>query len=262
MPEVLYEKKGKIAYITLNRPEAFNAVTMNMWRELAKITADFQNDPEMWAAIVTGSGDKAFCAGADLKEIDQLRREDDKSGKHFLVPAPYQTITRDMRVWKPIIAAVNGLALGGGLEIALSCDIIIAAENAKLGVPEVKAGVIPGMGGTQRLPRAIPFKIALEMLMTGDPLSAQDAYRVGLVSKVVPLAQLMPTAEAMANRINENAPLAVRAAKECATRGIRMSLDDGLRLEHLQVDVIFQTEDGREGPNAFASKRKPNWKGK
>jgi enoyl-CoA hydratase/carnithine racemase len=217
----------------------------------------------VWVAILTGSGDKAFSAGADLKQINQRHADADKHNRLFVTVAPWHIFTRGVgiEVWKPVIAAINGIALGGGLEIALACDIRIAADHAQLGVPEVKAAVIPGVGGTQRLPRLIPCGIALEMLMTGDPLSAQEAYRVGLVNKVVPLKDLMPTAEALANRISENAPLAVRAVKEAVYRGVQMSLGDGLRLEQLMSDMLLQTADGKEGPAAFSAKRKPRYTG-
>jgi len=264
MAEIIYEKKDKIAYITLNRPEAYNAVTIEMWHEMLKIWLDFRDDPDVWVAILTGAGDKAFSAGADLKQLNQRHIDADKHDRIFVAVAPWHIFTRGVgaEVWKPVIAAVNGIALGGGMEIALACDIRIAADHAQLGLPEVKAAVIPGVGGTQRLPRLIPFGIALEMLLTGDPISAQEAYRVGLVNKVVPLKQLMPTAEALANRINENAPLAVRAAKEAAHRGVNMSLGDGLRLEQLMSDMLLQTEDGKEGPSAFSAKKKPVYKGR
>jgi enoyl-CoA hydratase/carnithine racemase len=263
MPDILYEKKGKIAYITLKRPAAYNAVTMEMWHEMLKIWLDFRDDPNVWAAILTGAGDKAFSAGADLKQISQRHADADKHNRLFVAVAPWHLFTRGagIEVWKPVIAAVNGMALGGGLEIALACDLRVAAEHAQLGVPEVKAGVIPGVGGTQRLPRLIPFGIALEMLMTGDALSAQEAYRVGLVNKVVPLKELIPAAEALANRINENAPLAVRSVKEAAYRGVQMPLSDAMRFEQLISDMLLQTADGKEGPAAFAAKRKPEYTG-
>jgi len=262
MPVVIYEKKGRIAYITMNRPEAYNAINLEMWDALFKAWLDFRDDPEVWTAILTGTGKKVFSAGADLKEIDKYRVEAEKEGTHLEPPPPWFTITRGIEIWKPVIAAINGLALGGGLEIALACDIRIAADNAQLGVPEVKAGVIPGVGGTQRLSRFIPFGSALQMLMTGDPISAQEAYRIGLVNMVVPMDQLMSTAESLAQRINENAPLAVRAAKEAAYRGLRVPLEEGLRMENLLVDMLLHTRDGRAGPAAFAAGKKPLFEGR
>ena len=163
---------------------------------------------------------------------------------------------------KPVIAAINGYAIGGGLELALACDIRIAADHAQLGLREVTQGIIPGAGGTQRLPRLIPFGLALELLITGDLINAQEAYRVGLVTRVVPLPELMATAHGLAQRINENAPLAVRAAKEAAYKGIQMHLDEGMRFETLLQSKVRQSEDSKEGPRAFAEKRKPMYKGR
>jgi enoyl-CoA hydratase len=165
-------------------------------------------------------------------------------------------------VYKPFIAAVNGVATGGGLELAMACDIRIAADNARLGLREVVQSLMPGAGGTQRLPRFVPFGVAMEILMTGDFISAEEAYRIGLVNRVVPQAELMSAAEALAQRINENGPLAVRSAKEAAYRGIRMPLDEGLRFEFLMLQSLLMSEDAKEGPTAFAQKRKPEYKGK
>jgi enoyl-CoA hydratase/carnithine racemase len=175
---------------------------------------------------------------------------------------PFGGITRQYECYKPIIAAINGYCLAGGLEIALSCDIRIAAEHAEFGLPEPKRAIIPGAGGTQRLPRAVPLAFAMELLLTGDRFDAQTALRFGLVSRVVPQAELMATAEAIAKKILENGPLAVRAVKEVAMRGLDMTLEDGLRLEAQKTGPIFSTEDAREGPLAFAQKRKPVYKGK
>ncbi len=262
MSGLLYEKKGNIAYITLNRPEAMNAINSEMWNALADAWISVRDDPEVWTAIVTGAGEKAFCTGADLKEMGAAFAEAIKSGKPPVVPIPYVTPMRGLQVWKPFIAAVNGMALGGGLELAMACDIRVAAEHVRLGVPEVKQGLIPGMSGTQKIPRLVPFGIAMEMLMTGEPITAQEAYRLGLVNRVVPAAELMSTAEAIANKINANGPVAVRAVKESAYRGIQMSLDDGLRFESLITLAVTQTEDALEGPKAFGEKRKPIFKGK
>lgn len=262
MPVLLYETKNKIAYITLNRPEAMNSINSEMWSALYEAWIAIRDDPDVWTAIVTAAGEKAFCAGADLKEMAAAFAEAIKSGKPPAAPIPYVTPMRGMRVFKPFIAAINGVALGGGLELCLACDIRIAAEHAKLGVPEVRQGLIPGMSGTQKIPRLIPFGPAMELLLTGDSITAQEAYRLGLVNRVVPASELMKTAEALANRINENGPLAVRAIKEAAYRGIEMSLDDGMRFENLMTATITNTDDAMEGPRAFAEKRKPVFKGR
>lgn len=260
MPAVLFEKKGHIAYITLNRPEAFNSINKEVWELSTQAWLKVRDDDDIWVAIVTGAGEKAFCAGADLKEMSGVFQEARKSGHPPALPLPPINPMRGLEVYKPFIAAINGVALGGGLEFVLTCDLRIAAEHARLGVPEVKQGIIPGAGGTQRLPRAIPWALAMHLLLTGDFISAQEAYRIGLINQVVPMKDLMPTAEAMANKIMENGPLAVRTAKEAAYRGVRMSLDEGLRLEEILEKVLVASEDALEGPTAFAEKRKPVYK--
>jgi len=254
---LLYEKRGKIAYVTINRPQALNAIDLQTYQELSQAMLDFRDDDNCWVAIITGSGTKAFCAGADIKDILPvlwgIRNE-----WWRLPPA----IVRGLELWKPIIAAVNGIAVGGGLEISLACDLRIAAENATFGVPEVNLGVIPGWGGTQRLPRAIPAAKAAELLFFGHSIDAQEAYRIGLVNKVVPLDELLPTAEEWAQRLCEIPPLAVRAAKEAMTKGAEMNLEDGLRLETKLIDFLFTTEDHKEARQAFIEKRKPELKGR
>ncbi len=259
MPVVLFEKKGHIAYITLNRPEVMNAMNLEMWGAMTEAWLKVRDDPDVWTAIVTGAGDRAFSAGADLKELAELQPKI-ASGELPRDILPEITPMRGLEVYKPFIAAINGYALGGGLELALACDIRIAADNARLGLREVVQAIIPGMGGTQRLPRLVPFGIALEILMTGDWVTAEEAYRIGLVNKVVPAAELMSAAEALANRINENGPLAVRMVKELAYRGVRMPLDEGIRLERSFAQNLHMTEDAKEGPLAFAMKRKPEYK--
>jgi len=254
---LLYEKKGKVAYITINRPRALNAVDPETLQELSQALLDFRDDEDRWVAILTGVGERAFCVGADIKDmlpvLGEIRNE------WWRIPP---TILRGLELWKPIIAAINGHALGGGLELALACDLRIAAENATFGVPEVNLGIIPGWGGTQRLPRAIPAAKAAELLFFGQRIDAQEAYRIGLVNKVVPLPQLLPTAEEWAQRLCEIPPLAVRAAKEAMIRGVEMSLEEGLRLEAKLEDFLFATEDHREAKGAWLEKRKPVLKGK
>ena len=232
---------------------AFNFATIQAFSEA---TIKFRDDDEAWVAIITGAGDKAFSAGFDLKEL--IPGEDK-------LPSPGggpPLIQRGLYIWKPFIAAINGVAMGGGLELALACDLRIAAETATLSVPEVKWNLIPGWGGTQRLPRMIPMAKAAEMLLTGDRIDANEAYRLGIVNKVVPAAELMDAAEAMANKIAKNGPLAVRAAKEAMIRGTSMTLDEGMQLELDLVESLLNTEDAKEGPKAFAEKRKPEFKGR
>ncbi|MFC1936930.1 enoyl-CoA hydratase/isomerase family protein [Chloroflexota bacterium] len=252
-----YQKEGRIAIFTLDRQAAFNAIDMATFREFCACMADFRDDPETWVGIVTGAGEKAFSAGADIKDMLSFLKEH-RDDPEALPPS----IMRGLEVWKPLIAAINGVALGGGLEIALACDIRIAAENAHLGAPEVTLGLIPGWGGTQRLPRLLGEARAAELLLTGRPIDAQEAYRIGLVNKVVPPDQLMSTAREWAEVICRAGPLAVRGAKQAMLRGSSMSLDEGLKLENSLINYLFGTEDFIEGTTAFAEKRKPAYKAK
>ena len=251
---LLYEKEDKEVTITLNRPESLNSYDWEQTQEFSEAIVKFRDDPDAWAAIITGAGDKAFSAGADLKKLVPAAQETGQP--------EYVHIMTGLRIYKPFIAAVNGLALGGGLETVLACDIRIAAENARFGVPEVRWSVIPGWGGTQRLPRMIPWAKAAELLFTGTAIDAQEAYRIGLVNLVVPLSELMPTAKEWARRICQNGPLALRAAKESMMEGINMTLDEGLKLEKSLVDKLLMTEDAKEGVKAFNEKRKPVFKGR
>jgi enoyl-CoA hydratase/carnithine racemase len=218
---------------------------------------DFRDDDELLVGIITGTGDKAFSAGVDIKDyLPFVKRTTDKPWKR---PAG---IMRELDIWKPLIAACNGLTYGGGLELALACDMMIASENATFALPEVTVGLCPGGGGTQRLPRVIPRRIAAEMLFTGKPIDAQEAYRIGLVNKVVPRDKLMTEAKKLAETICQAAPLAVRTAKEAMMRGLDMSLAEGLRLEDDFQRYIMSTKDFEEGITAFREKRKPKFKGK
>ena len=253
-----YKKEGRIAIFTINRPQAMNAMNVEGLRELGETMADFRDDPELWVGIITGAGERAFCAGADIKDMLPFLQENLPNTPWAMPDTPM----RGLELWKPLIAAINGLALGGGLEIALACDIRIASENARLGTPEVNLGLIPGWGGTQRLPRMIPWCKAAEILLMGRPIDAQEAYRIGLVNKVVPLEQLMPTAREWAEVICQAGPLAVRAAKEAMTQGSSMTLEDGLRLENALEGYLVHTEDFTEGTRAFVEKRKPVYKAK
>jgi enoyl-CoA hydratase/carnithine racemase len=250
----LYSKEGKIATITVNRPEAYNALNPDTLQEISDALVDFMNDDNLYAGILTGAGEKAFCAGADIG--DTLPKMKKYKGQPWAEPPLF----RGLKLWKPLVAAINGHALGGGLELVLLCDIRIAAENATFGVPEVGLGLIPAWGATQRLPRAIPTAIANEMLMTGRSINAQEAYRVGLVNKIVPQAELMATAKQMAEMVCKPAPLAVRAAKKAINEGLTLSLAQGLELEKELTDYVTSTEDFQEGIKAFSEKRKPVWK--
>jgi enoyl-CoA hydratase/carnithine racemase len=252
-----YVKEGKIATFTLNRPDALNAINPDLLKQYSEALTEFREDEDVWVGIVTGSGEKAFCAGADIKTTIPWMKEN--------INAPWRqppTTMRGFELWKPLIAAVNGIAFGGGLEIALSCDMRIAAENASFGIPEVKLGLIPGWGGTARIAHVLPWAIAAEMLLTGNPIKAQEAYRLGLVNKVVPLAELMPTARQYAEAICKAGPLAIRGAKRVMLASKNLGLEDTLKMEAQVEDFLLATEDFEEGRNAFIEKRKATFKGK
>ncbi|MBI4232837.1 MAG: enoyl-CoA hydratase/isomerase family protein [Chloroflexi bacterium] len=254
---VLYEKQGRIAYVTINRPEVMNALHPPANQELSSVWDDFQNDDQVWIAIFTGAGERAFSAGNDLKWTAEHEEQ-------FRIPrlnrGAFGGLTSRFDLFKPVIAAVNGYALGGGLEMALSCDIIIAAEHARLGLPEPRVGLIAGAGGVHRLPRNVPLKVAMGMILTGRQITAQEAYRIGLVNEVVPLKDLLPTAERWAREILECAPLSVRASKQASMQGLGFPVDVAMRGQYeLQVRAM-NSEDRVEGPKAFAEKRRPQWK--
>jgi len=256
---VHYKVENHIAEITLDRQEVRNAMDLETMQELGNCFVDIRDNPDIWVAILTGAGDKAFSAGADLAKLPlQIAQAGGKS----LAELGANNIMFGFEVWKPIIAAINGLALGGGCELAMACDIRIAAENATFGLVEPARGVMPGAGGTQRLPRLVPLGIALEMLVTAKRIDAHEAYRIGLVNKVVPFDQLMPTARETVEQICSNAPLAVRSVKEAAIRGLRGDLRDGIALEAMIAQRLMTSEDTQEGVGAFLEKRKPQWKGR
>lgn len=254
-----YEKKDKIAYVTLNRPQVYNSLHPPAHWELWRIWCDFRDDPDVWVAIVTGAGDKAFCAGNDLKytaEHPEMLTSGDWP------PGGFGGITDRFECWKPIIAAVNGVAMGGGLEIALACDIIVAADHARFGLPEPTVGMMAAAGGVHRLPRRIPLTQAMGMLLTGRHITAQEGYRMGLVNEVVPAAELMPTAQRWADEILRCAPLSVQATKQAALEGLGWPLSIAMDRNYPAVKRLWLSEDVVEGPRAFAEKRKPNWQGR
>ena len=249
-----YKKEDRLAIFTINRPEAMNSMNIAGLRELGEALKDFQNDPALWVGIITATGDRAFCAGADVKDaLPFMQRTIDK------VPATHM---RGLQIWKPLVAAINGVALGGGLEIALACDIRIAVEKARFGVPETTLGLIPGWGGTQRLPRLIPWAKAAELLFTGKWIDANEAYRIGLINAIVTPDKLMTTAKEWAEAICKAGPLAVQAAKEAMIRGTSTSLEEGLRIETEIESRTMLTEDFTEGTTAFIEKRTPKYKAK
>lgn len=256
--KISYEKQDRIAIITINRPEVRNAVDPETIDELANAWVEFRDDPKMWVGIITGTGDRAFSAGFDLSTTGEAFQGEALAGHGRI----FYGLSKGLEIWKPTIAAINGYALGGGLEIALACDLRIAAEHATFGLPEVRWSLIAAGGGLARLPRAIPLAKAMEIILMGERMSAQEALQYGLVNKVVPLEEVMPTAIQWANRICENGPLAVRASKICALKGLDTNLEDAMRLDEYFIMQLFHTEDIREGPTAFLQKRKPVFKGR
>lgn len=255
---ITYEKNGRIAIITINRPDALNAIDPQTSAELTEAWADFRDDPELWVGILTGAGDRAFCAGADLKELIPALGEQARQGT--LKEFNFGGITRGFNTWKPLIAAVNGHALAGGTELVLACDIRIAVENARFGQPEVRWAIIPGAGGTQRLPRAIGQSAALELILSGRQIEAQEALRLGLIHRVVPQGTALEEAKKTAEALLVNGPLALRAAKQAVMEGWELPLSQGLDLELQLFGEMLLTDDSIEGPKAFAEKRQPQYR--
>jgi enoyl-CoA hydratase len=253
-PTILFEKKDHIAIVTINRPEAMNSLTSEMLTALDDVFEAFEGDPDLWAAILTASGSKAFCAGMDLKEAIPLFTSGDELG--------YEDHTKRQLsdVFKPVIAAVNGVCIAGGVEMMLGTDLRIAAEHATFGLGEVRWGIIPAGGSHIRLPRQVPWAVAMELLLTGESIDARRACEVGLVNRVVPAEELLPSALELAQKICRNGPLAVRTAKEIAVRALE--LERGFVLEKALGARVFDSEDAKEGPRAFMEKRKPRFTGR
>jgi enoyl-CoA hydratase/carnithine racemase len=255
---LLYEKRDGIAFITFNRPKVLNALNRKTVEELRAVLADARDDASVRVLILTGAGEKSFVAGADIGELAQRTAVD---GKDFSLFG--QGVFRFLETMgKPSICAINGFALGGGCELALSCTIRIASKNAKLGQPEVKLGIIPGYGGTQRLARLCGKGVAHELCLTGEMIAAEEAQRIGLVNRIYEPAELLPAAEAMAKKVVANAPLAVKYTMEAIERGIEMPQEEGLFLEATLFGLSCATEDMREGTKAFLEKRPAQFKGK
>jgi enoyl-CoA hydratase/carnithine racemase len=252
---ILTEKRGSVGLVTLNRPEARNALNNQLLHELINALEDFDNDDAVGALVVTGN-EKAFAAGADIKEMADKSMSEIRERDHLAV---FDQISN---IRKPVIAAVSGWVLGGGCELALSCDMIVASETAKFGQPEITIGVIPGAGGTQRLVRAVGKSLAMEMILNNRTLSAQEALQFGLVNRVAATEYYLDEALKLADEIAGRAPLAVRAAKKMIDQALELPLSEGLRQERQEFYNLFATEDQKEGMKAFVEKRQPVWKGK
>jgi enoyl-CoA hydratase/carnithine racemase len=255
---VHYEVQDHVATIRLDRPEALNSINREMNQQLAETWARFRDDEDAWVAILTGTGDRAFCAGADLIDLIPDAGEQARAGR--LTEFNFGGNTRDFQTWKPCIAAVNGFALAGGLEIALACDFRIAVPRARFGVPEVRWAIIPGGGGTQRLARLLGQARALDLVLTGRQIDTEEALRIGLVNRIVEPDQLLPAAQELAGQLLQNGPLALRAAKQAVIAGWDRPLADGLKLELELFGRLLLTEDAEEGPKAFAEKRTPAYR--
>ena len=254
---IKFEKKNQIAYVTIDRPKVLNALNMATMQELKQAFAAIKDDQEIRVAILTGAGEKAFVAGADIGELSQHTPVSAKEYTH----QGQAIIDAIENLGKPVIACVNGFALGGGCELAMACTMRIASEHAKFGQPEVKLGLIPGYGGTQRLPRLVGKGIAMQLVLAGEMISAQEAHRIGLVNDVVPAGELIARAEAIAAKIIANAPLAIQYAMEAVNRGLDLPLADGLYLEATLFGVCCATEDKNEGTKAFLEKRPAQFRG-
>ena len=258
LENVLYEKKGAIAYVTLNRPKVLNALNQRTWENLRAAFEDARDDAAVRGVIVTGAGDKAFAAGADISELAHATAVEAKKSSSY----GQGVLTLVENLGKPVIAAVNGFALGGGCETAMACTIRVASENAKFGLPEVTLGLLPGCGGTQRLPRLVGKGRALQIILSGEMISAQEAYRIGLVNEVVPAADLLTRAEAILKPILSNAPLSVKFSLEAVNRGLETSVAEGLSLEACLFGLCAGTEDKKEGTQAFLQKRAAQFQGR
>jgi len=254
---ILYDKKDEIATITINRPKALNALNKDALLEIRSAIADAAKDSSIKVVIITGAGTRAFCAGADVAEL---------SGQSPIEITKFIKLGQD--TWrlienfdKPVIAAVNGLALGGGCELVMACDLAVASDQAKFGQPEINLGIMPGWGGTQRLTRLVGIKKAKEIVLLGEMIGSDEALRIGLVNKVVPAEKLMDEVNAIARKLADKSPLALRFAKLAVNKALETSLAEGLEFEKTTFALLYSSEDAKEGINSFLAKKKPVWKG-
>jgi enoyl-CoA hydratase len=258
LENVLYETKGAIAYVTVNRPKVLNALNTPTWTDLRRAFENARDDATIRGAILTGAGNRAFIAGADISELAKVTAFEAEQSSRF----GQEVLDLIENLGKPVIAAVNGFALGGGCETAMACTLRLAVATAKFGQPEVALGLIPGGGGTQRLPRLVGKGRALQLILSGDMISAEEAYRIGLVNEIVPAADLIARAEAILTKIASNAPIAIKFALEAANKGMDTSQGEGLLLEASYFGLCAATDDKREGTSAFLEKRAPQFHGR
>jgi enoyl-CoA hydratase/carnithine racemase len=258
LANVLYEKRGEIAYVTVNRPKVLNALNTPTWKDLRTAFENAREDVTVRGVILTGAGDRAFIAGADIGELAHATAIEAERSSRF----GQEVLDLIENLGKPVVAAINGFALGGGCETAMACTIRIAADTAKFGQPEVTLGLVPGGGGTQRLPRLVGKGRALQLILSGDIIGAPEAYRIGLVNEIVPAAELIPRAEAILKKIAANAPIAVKFGLEAVNRGLETSQAEGLLLEASYFGLCAATEDKKEGTSAFLEKRAPQFHGR
>lgn len=258
LENVLYQKKESVAYITVNRPKVLNALSHQTFVDLRAAFEDARDDAAVRGVILTGAGDKAFIAGADISELATVTAVEAAQSSNV----GQEVLNLVENLGKPVIAAINGFALGGGCETAMACTIRVASETAKFGQPEVKLGLVPGGGGTQRLPRLVGKGRALQIILSGEMISAQEAYRIGLVNEVVPAAEVMARAEAILKQIFANAPLAVKYSLEAVNKGLETSQSEGQALEAAFFGLCAGTEDKKEGTQAFLEKRAPRFEGR
>ena len=258
LENVSYLPKGGIAYVTVNRPKVLNALNQRTWKDLRTAFEDARDDTAVRGVILTGAGDKAFIAGADISELAHVAAFEAEQSSRF----GQEVLDLIENLGKPVVAAINGFALGGGCETAMACTIRIAVDTAQFGQPEVKLGLVPGGGGTQRMPRLIGKGRALQLILSGEMINAQEAYRIGLVNEIVPAAGLVTRAEAILKKIASNAPIAVKFALEAANKGMETSQGEGLLLEASYFGLCAATEDKKEGTAAFLEKRPPQFRGR
>jgi len=255
--EVILTKEGAIAYLTINREKTLNALNQNIMMRLNQIFEDLEKEDEILVVVITGAGKKSFVAGADIVEIKNAGKN-----RTEMIMRNQEIFSKIRNSSKIVIAAVNGYALGGGCELAMACDIRISSENAKFGLPETKLGLMPGYGGTQLLPRMVGLGRAKYIILSGEPITAKEAYEFGLVEKVVKEETLMDEVKRLAQRIVQNGPLAIKSCKRAINKGIELSIDEALRLELSEYDKVSKSEDAQEGIISFLEKRRPSFKGK